>query len=363
MEENNGLARRVVGEDTKLDTANASAKNHQTLKSAESTLVMDARANTLLCLSPALHSEPDTPPESASSAYIIVVAGGIPGTMARLSPQGMSLGRSAENAFQITHITVSRQHAFVSIDEAGEVQLRDEGSTNGTLVNGKRIARHRTVGLGDGDRIQLGSHVVLKVVRLDANDEKFQREMFERTVRDALTGLYNRAYFLSQIGLLAERSSAQGNGLAVLMVDVDHFKRINDGYGHLAGDAVLKEIAAVIRESTRSEDLVARFGGEEFVVALPVSVPERAVERAERIRSNIAVRRIAAEGQQVRVTASIGLAYAPPGRTRGEMALIMTADEALYRAKAEGRNRIVFGHHSLQLAPKQTESAEFASIV
>ena len=96
--------------------------------------------------------------------------------------------------------------------------------------------------------------------------------MFERTVRDPLTGLYNRAYFLNQIGVLAERSAAQGIGLAVLMLDIDHFKRDQRPLWPLAGDGVLREVAAVIRESTRAEDLVARYGGEEFVVALPVSV-------------------------------------------------------------------------------------------
>jgi diguanylate cyclase (GGDEF)-like protein len=186
--------------------------------------------------------------------------------------------------------------------------------------------------------------------------------MYERTVRDTLTGLYNRAYLLNQIGVLAERSASQGIGLAVLMLDIDHFKQINDSYGHLAGDDVLRQVAAVIRESTRSEDLVARFGGEEFVVVLPVSVPDLAADRAERIRSNLAERTVMAEGTGIRVTASIGLAFAPAGRSRNEMALIMTADEALYRAKADGRNRVVFGHRAMQLARRQTESAEFAVV-
>ena len=151
-------------------------------------------------------------------------------------------------------------------------------------MNGKRI---RPIGWSSwltAIAFSLGTSVVLKLVRLDPNDEQFQREMFERTVRDTLTGLYNRAYLLNQIGVLAERSAAQGVGLAVLMLDIDHFKQINDRYGHLAGDGVLRQVAAVIRESTRAEDLVARFGGEEFVVVLPVSVPDLATERAERIR-------------------------------------------------------------------------------
>jgi two-component system, cell cycle response regulator len=323
---------------------------------------MDAKANTHICVSPVTQLDTQKKVTALHSAYMLVVSGGIPGTMVQLSEQGTSLGRSGESSFQISDITVSRDHAVVITDETGTVQIRDEGSTNGTFLNGKRIHAHRLVDLADGDRVQLGTKIVFKLVRLDPNDEQFQREMYERTVRDPLTGLYNRAYLLNQIGVLAERSASQGIGLAVLMLDIDHFKQINDRYGHLAGDDVLRQVAAVIRESTRSEDLVARFGGEEFVVVLPVSVPDLAADRAERIRSNLAERTVMAEGTGIRVTASIGLAFAPAGRSRNEMALIMTADEALYRAKADGRNRVVFGHRAMQLARRQTESAEFAVV-
>jgi two-component system, cell cycle response regulator len=323
---------------------------------------MDAKANTHICVSPVTQLDTQKKVTALQSAYMLVVSGGIPGTMVRLSEQGTSLGRSGESSFQISDITVSRDHAVVMTDENGTVQIRDEGSTNGTFLNGKRIHAHRLVDLADGDRVQLGTNIVFKLVRLDPNDEQFQRDMYERTVRDTLTGLYNRAYLLNQIGVLAERSASQGIGLAVLMLDIDHFKQINDRYGHLAGDDVLRQVAAVIRESTRSEDLVARFGGEEFVIVLPVSVPDLAADRAERIRSNLAERTVMVEGTGIRVTASIGLAFAPAGRSRNEMALIMTADEALYRAKADGRNRVVFGHRAMQLAPSQTESAEFAVV-
>ena len=140
--------------------------------------------------------------------------------------------------------------------------------------------------------------------------------MFERTVRDTLTGLYNRSYFLDQLRVLAAARRASGLGLAVLMLDIDHFKSINDTLGHDGGDAVLREVAGVIRQSTRSEDLVARYGGEEFAVALPVAAPTMAPERAERIRRALArpdapVR----PARSLRVTASLGLAFAPPRRS------------------------------------------------
>jgi two-component system, cell cycle response regulator len=323
---------------------------------------MDAKADTHFCVAPIDQLEADTELTKAHPAYLIVVGGGIPGTMHPLDERGTSLGRSVENSLQLNDITVSRRHALVSIDSRGVIRIKDDGSTNGTFLNGQRIPAHSPRPLDDGDRIQLGTSVVLKLVRLDPSEERFQREMFERTVRDCLTGLYNRAYFHEQVSALAERYAAHGIGLAILMIDVDHFKRVNDGYGHDAGDGVLKEVAAVIRESTRAEDLIARYGGEEFVVALPVSSPVLAIDRADRIRRNLAGRAVSVGSELIHITASIGLAFSPPGRSRHERALIMRADQALYQAKAEGRNCVVFGHPDTLMATRKTESAEFAYV-
>ena len=243
----------------------------------------------------------------------------------------------------------------------GPCRSRIEASTNGTFVNGQRLEPRTRGDWKTGDRIQLGTSVVLKLVFLDPSDERFQHEMFERTVRDGMTGLYNRAYFLNQVGGLSARHAAQGIGMAILMMDVDHFKRVNDRYGHLAGDSVLRGVAQVIRESTRTEDLVARYGGEEFVVALPVSSPDLATERAERIRSNLAGRPIRAGGGELRVTVSIGLAFASALHAHRELELIEAADQALYQAKSEGRNRVVLGQFFEPFDPPETESAEIVA--
>jgi diguanylate cyclase (GGDEF)-like protein len=282
--------------------------------------------------------------------------------MLRLGEQATSLGRSTENTLQLSEITVSRRHACVWMDSLGSIHVSDEGSTNGTFLNGHRLEPHRAKRLKDGDRVQLGTGVVLKLVRLDSTDERFQREMFERTVRDTLTGLYNRAYFLDQMGSLGARHASAGLGLAVLVLDIDHFKRINDCYGHLSGDCVLREVARIIRESTRAEDLVARYGGEEFVVALPVSAPDLATDRAERIRSNLAERHLSAGKVDIQVTVSIGVAFGPPDRHCNEITLIETADRALYQAKADGRNRIIFGGYSPLTEAPETRSAEFSAL-
>jgi diguanylate cyclase (GGDEF)-like protein len=320
------------------------------------TQAIDAKTNTHICTSPFALTANGLAIEQ-TSAYLIMVSGGIPGTMFRLSEDTSTFGRAPDCTHPLHEITVSRTHAVFSIDPGGAVYVRDEASTNGTFVNGARLPARTPALLQDGDRIQLGKTVILKLVRLDSHDEEFQREMFERTVRDALTALYNRAYFLSQIRHLLDRNAALGIGLAVIMLDVDHFKSVNDSYGHCVGDNVLKEVAAVLRESTRSEDLVARFGGEEFIVALPVATVGPAAARAERIRRSLARRRIAAGAGEISVTASLGVSFDPSSRTRNVHALISTADHALYQAKTEGRNRVILAPPTA-LEPLVTESSD-----
>jgi two-component system cell cycle response regulator len=323
---------------------------------------MDAKAGTHICSSP-FGIGPNgmvVGPKGGvgdASAYLIMVSGGMPGTMFRVHDQGTTLGRAPECTHQVLDSTVSRVHAVLTIDPGGAVYVEDKASTNGTFVNGVRLAPREAVPLRDGDRIQIGTGVILKLVRLDPHDEEFQREMFERTVRDTLTGLYNRAYFLNQIRSLAQRNAALGLGLAVMMLDVDYFKNVNDHYGHLAGDNVLREVAAVLRESTRGEDLVARYGGEEFVIALPVASVAPAAERAERIRASLARRQIHSGDNEICVTVSLGVAFSPPSRSRDEHDLILVADRALYRAKAEGRNQVVVAE-TTTVGPIQTDSFE-----
>ncbi len=319
---------------------------------------MDAKARTHFCESPLTSSHSDSGLTNGPSAYLIMIRGGIPGTMFRVGSDETTLGRSAENTFSLDDMTVSRRHAKFEVDAQGTVTLTDQGSSNGTFVNGCRVETGWPVGLDEGDRVQLGSGVVLKLVHLDSSDEQFQRQMFERTVRDGLTGVYNRAYFLNQLGSLHARHAAQGIGLAILMVDIDHFKRINDRYGHLVGDVVLREVSAVLRESTRTEDLVARYGGEEFIVALPSSSPDLATERAERIRCNVAGRRIRSGVGEVRVTASVGVAFGSPQWPINPVSLIQAADEALYRAKSEGRNCVIIGRNAFRPTSKETKSVE-----
>ena len=306
---------------------------------------MDANGMTYLCdlVRPSTQALAPPSPPAQHPLYLVVIAGGIPGAMIRLSSGGTRLGRAADNSLQLPDASISRYHAFIGVDDEGLVRLSDLGSTNGTFLNERQVPEHTPVLVEDGDRLQFGANVVFKFIRPDPCDEQFQREMFERTVRDPLTGLYNRAYFQAQFGTLADRSGVKGLGVALLMLDIDHFKRVNDQHGHDVGDAVLREVANVLRQATRADDLVARHGGEEFVVALPVAAPDAATERAERLRVTLGSKRMLAAGKPLHVTASIGLAFAPADRPRTVASLLAAADRGLYQAKNSGRDRTVFG--------------------
>lgn len=275
-----------------------------------------------------------------SPRYLIVVQGGIPGAMVPIGPGALAIGRSDDNGLVLTEPSVSRRHADLRVDDLGRVWLTDHSSTNGSFRNGFRIPPESPTFLADGDRVRFGTKVVFKYACPDREEEAFQKSMFERTVRDAMTGLFNRAYFLDQLGPLAARASSRGLGLAMVMCDIDRFKSINDTHGHQGGDAVLCQVAGFLRRTTRSDDLVARFGGEEFAIALPIESEARAVQRAERIRTALANRRLRFEDGLLRVTASFGVAFAERFRPQEVDAMIAEADRALYRAKAAGRNRV-----------------------
>ena len=158
--------------------------------------------------------------------------------------------------------------------------------------------------------------------------------------RDPLTGLANRRHFELTLASEVDRVARAGEPALVLMIDIDHFKRVNDAHGHQAGDVVLKAVALALGECIRPMDTVARFGGEEFSMILPNCAPFFAQHVAERIRAHVASRSIAiGNGQEVSVTVSIGGAFAPQWVRSSPLLWVERADQQLYRAKSEGRNR------------------------
>ncbi len=289
--------------------------------------------------------------EVAAPVYLVLIHGGLPGRIIRLGAGESLLGRADDNTVPIFDVDISRYHASFRTTVAGEVDLQDLGSTNGTFRNGERLVGPAPVRVHDGDQLQFGSSVIFKFLRPTPSDERLLKVLFERAACDPLTGLFNRAYFLDQVIYQAMRGGRDGHGLAVLLLDIDHFKRINDTYGHAAGDEVLRTVSNILRSSIRGQDLVARYGGEEFVLAVVAPGPPQARNVAEQIRATLASRPILVGDRAVKVTGSIGVAFSEPGRFREPARMILAADKALYRAKEAGRDRVLLEEGSSESPP------------
>jgi diguanylate cyclase (GGDEF)-like protein len=221
---------------------------------------------------------------------------------------------------------------------AAGVELEDLGSTNGSFVNGERIERAM---LQDGDKIQLGTATILRFTYQDEIDEDFQRQMFESASRDALTQIYNKRFLVERLQSEFAYSMRHKALLSLIIFDIDHFKRINDTYGHLAGDYVLATLAKTVTPMIRSEDTFARYGGEEFVILSRSTDPPSASVVSERVRQHVERFKFEFEGQRIPVTVSLGLAGMPHPDIKAPDDLLARADKALYEAKNSGRNRMV----------------------
>jgi two-component system cell cycle response regulator len=195
---------------------------------------------------------------------------------------------------------------------------------------------YRVQPIGQDELAQLGRTFNAMADKI-SESQALLREM---STRDSLTGLINYREFHRQLTEEVERSRRYGRPFSLLMLDIDHFKTINDTYGHLAGDTALRSVAALLREEVRPTDMVARYGGEEFILVLPETAGPGALTLAERLRARVAGHAIAVTGDQTTsLTVSIGLA-SYPGETDSVQKLLSAADQALYAAKAGGRNRV-----------------------
>ncbi len=272
------------------------------------------------------------------SACFIVIAGPEVGRMYKLDRDELIIGRIPEVAIQVQDTGVSRRHAKIVRRSDGTVELVDLQSTNGTICNGEKVESRV---LSDGDKIQVGATTILKFSYQDDLEEEFQRRQYESAVRDALTQCYNKKYFLERLPSDMAFARRHQSALSLGMMDIDHFKRVNDTYGHQAGDVVLRTVAKVVQDSIRADDMLSRYGGEEFTLIMRnTSLPEAAIA-AGRIRQKVEDCVISCGGQTIRVTISIGIAVCLPDGTDDPEALIQAADTCLYSAKNAGRNRVV----------------------
>jgi two-component system cell cycle response regulator len=251
------------------------------------------------------------------------------------------IGRSSSTDIHLDDDTISRRHACIRC--AGDiVRLDDLESANGTWVNGERISEQR---LHEGDKIRLGDGTLMRYTIQDSVDESFQQVMYDLALRDGLTKTYNREHFAGHLNKEVAFARRHGTPLSLLMLDIDHFKRVNDTYGHLAGDQVLVELAERVQVVIRTEDTLARYGGEEFAVVLRGIELDNATIVGERVRALVANKPFDYKEQSLAITTSVGAAsfgdYAHDPES-----LVRAADEALYAAKGSGRNCVLLNEKS-----------------
>lgn len=291
------------------------------------------------------------------------------------------IGRSDQADLVINSKDVSREHVRLEFN-GRQFRITDLKSTNGTYINGNKI---ESSGVKPGDEIMVGDYILIiddgsvnihdldvteagrkgdetviiedhfQTLRKKINDKDLKKELsrMEMAVKksrqrlasmakyDRLTGLYNRQHFDSFSRRLFEKCAAQEQPLAVLFIDIDHFKRVNDTYGHKRGDDVLRTIAQLVRISCRKSDYIARYGGEEIIAVLPNTETEGAVKVANDINDIIRIQSI--ELTKIRLTVSIGVASFPDNGTELKT-IIDRADQALYQAKESGRDRVIKYH-------------------
>lgn len=262
-----------------------------------------------------------------------------------LEREEVILGRALEADVRINDTKVSRRHAQITtvLDKrTGEKNyvLNDLHSRNGTFLNSQKIVQET---LQNGDKITIGEHL-FRFDLLDEIDLEYQRQILRLLSHDDLTGLLSSRSFFSELRREAARAKAENRTFCVLMMDIDHFKAVNDTFGHLTGSKTLEEIGHCIMQSLRSGDVAARFGGEEFAAFLLDASLAQALVAAERIRKEIeskefSVIRQGKLAETHRITISIGIASFPTDSS-DPIELVEMADSALYRAKREGRNRV-----------------------
>jgi diguanylate cyclase (GGDEF)-like protein len=231
---------------------------------------------------------------------------------------------------------VSRRHCEIRQVSGGTHVVEDLRSTNGTFVNAEELAGPRE--MRNGDLVKVGG-TIFKYLDGDSVESLFHEEIYRMTIVDGLTQVHNKRFLLEFLEREMSRCQRYGRSLSLMMMDIDHFKLVNDQFGHIAGDHVLREVATAIRARVRKEECFARYGGEEFALVMPEAERENVGIFAEKIRALVEAREISFEGRNIKVTLSVGVAQMTPDMT-DVRSFIDAADMKLYEAKNAGRNRV-----------------------
>ncbi len=280
-------------------------------------------------------SDLKVPSIDPADACLVVIYGEELGRRLRLGSGVVEAGRSSKCDLAIDQESVSRHHARVSWTGLS-YRVQDLGSTNGTFVNDARIEGEKE--LADGDQLRIG-RTILKFMTGGNVEASYHEEIYRLMTIDALTRVHNKRYFHETLEREVSRCTRYQRAVSLILFDIDHFKKKNDTFGHLAGDAVLRDLATAIKPRVRREDLIARVGGEEFAVLTPEVGLEGALGVAEKIRHAVETTTFRYDKHVMPTTVSLGVAELTRGETGHE--LYRRADERLYAAKQGGRNRVM----------------------
>ena len=274
--------------------------------------------------------------ETRWTACLVVVRGAGTGNKILLNKPETSIGRADDVDVRLAKAGVSRRHAAIRQLNEQQFQLVDLQSTNGTFVNSQRISE---IELKDQDLIAIGESR-LKFIAADSPEQPYFEELYCQAQLDKALQIYNKHYFLTRLDEELRRHQRMQAPLSLILLDVDHFKRLNDTHGHLAGDAALVHLAELAKQRISATDVLCRYGGEEFGIIMPQTDQQQALAVAEGIRLLVASAPIQHDDSVIAMTISLGISshtVIDPKSTRE--ALIVQADKALYAAKHNGRNQ------------------------
>jgi two-component system, cell cycle response regulator len=277
---------------------------------------------------------PEVNPEL--SGTLTRIDGPSAGRVIAIPQQQLTIGRSPQADLHLAEDGVSRKHARICWSDDSYV-LEDLGSQNGTFLWGKPVT---AVQLRQGDLIRIGPVATLRFCWMDEHQQNLLEELYESSVRDPLTGAFNRRHFAERLDSEMAYAKRHKTELSLLLLDIDYFKKINDQYGHLEGDRVLRGLTHACHQSLRTEDVLARYGGEEFAVLLRGVPLDGAARAAERLRRSIADN-VFVGTPPLSVSVSVGCASLVCLKDPDCNGLIHLADQRLYEAKQAGRGRVV----------------------
>jgi diguanylate cyclase (GGDEF)-like protein len=280
-------------------------------------------------------AEARAPSQGDENGCLVVIYGQEMGRRVRVTTEPLVIGRSPKCEIQVDQESVSRNHCRIRF-EGGEFLVRDLGSTNGTYVNDDLV--HDEGRLRHGDQLKVG-RTILKFIVGDNVEVEYHEEIYRLMTTDGLTQLHNKRYFDEMLDREVARAKRYKRSFSLLVFDIDLFKNVNDRFGHLAGDAILRQLGAVLLGRLRVNDVLARIGGEEFALITPEVGLDGAKELAAKINRLIGDTRFEFEGARVKVTVSIGVAewqtqYEDPSD------VLKAADDKMYEAKRNGRNQV-----------------------